>query len=243
LRIEPHRVTSIRGQLIRGKHLTNPDEHQVSLVRSDELHPAEPHSSVAVGVVGVDDLVRRQRHSEAGREEDECAWRAVADDRQRRDPVLFPEDRRRRGEVDEEGEGVHSGGPAGDRSVARHVRIDQQGPRVDAAPQVVEVPEAVLPEVLGGMLAADAVMALEHHWRIAVQEQQRIVIRLVEQARALDPGDRALLLGANVDQLQSGAALELLPQLRRRELANRRRFVGRNVIGQGAVDFIPPEAP
>ena len=86
----------------------------------------------------------------------------------------------------------------------------------------------MLPEVLGGMLAADAVMTLEHDWRIAVQEQQRIVIRLVEQARALDPGDRALLLGANVDQLQSGAALELLPQLRRRELANRRRFVGRN---------------
>ena len=87
------------------------------------------------------------------------------------------------------------------RLIARHGRIDAQRPGVDAATQVVEIPESRAAEVLGGMLAAYAVMALEHDRRVPIAEEQRIVIRLIEQARAVDRGDRALVLGANVDQL------------------------------------------
>jgi hypothetical protein len=43
--------------------------------------------------------------------------------------------------------------------------------------------------------------------RISITEEQRIVIRLVKHARAVDRGDRALLLGADVDQLDCGALL------------------------------------
>jgi hypothetical protein len=64
------------------------------------------------------------------------------------------------------------------------------------------------------------------------------VIRLVEQARALDCGDGTLLIGANVDQLQRGAAFELRLQLGRRQLANRRELGGGWVIGQGAIDSV-----
>jgi hypothetical protein len=39
----------------------------------DELHPAKPDSSVTAGVIGEDDLVRRQRHPEPVREEHERA--------------------------------------------------------------------------------------------------------------------------------------------------------------------------
>jgi hypothetical protein len=77
-----------------------------------------------------------------------------------------------------------------------------------------------------------AVMALEYDGRIPITEEQRIVIRLVKQARAVDRGYRALLLGADVDQLDCGAALEQCLQIRRRQLTNRRRLVCRSVIAQ-----------
>ena len=77
-----------------------------------------------------------------------------------------------------------------------------------------------------------AVVALENDRRIPITEEQRIVIRLVKQARAVDRGYRALLLGTDVDQLDSGAALEQCLQIRRRQLTNRRRFVCRSVIAQ-----------
>ncbi len=118
------------------------------------------------------------------------------------------------------------------RLVARDGRVDEQRPGVDAAPQVVEIPESLTLEVLGGVLAAYAVVALEDDGRIPIAEQQRIVIRLVEQARAADRGQRALLLGANVDQLDCGAALEQGLQFRRRQLTNRRSLVCRDVIAQ-----------
>ena len=76
------------------------------------------------------------------------------------------------------------GGFARVRSVARHGRIDEQRPGVDAALQVVEIPESRTPEVLGGLLAAYTVVALEDDGRIPIAEEQRIVIRLVEQATA-----------------------------------------------------------
>ena len=65
-----------------------------------------------------------------------------------------------------------------------------------------------MPEVLSGVLAAYAVVALEYDGRITIAVEQRIVIRLVKQARAVDRGYCALFLGADVDQLDCGAALE-----------------------------------
>jgi len=94
-------VTTSRRELILWEQFTNPYEHQVSVFRSDEPHPAKPNSGATAGVVGEDDLIGRQRHSEAVREKDEGARWAVSDNRKRRSPVLLPEERRRRGEVDE----------------------------------------------------------------------------------------------------------------------------------------------
>src|SRR5688572_22404289 len=108
LRIQPHRVTTSRRQLIFWEQLANPHEHQVSLFRSDELHPAKPDSRVTAGVIGEDDLVRRQRHPEALREEHERARRTVTDNPKHRNPVAFPDDRRGSREVDEQGNVVHS---------------------------------------------------------------------------------------------------------------------------------------
>ena len=88
------------------------------------------------------------------------------------------------------------------------------------------------PEVLGGVLAAYAVVTLEHDGRIAITLDQHVVIRLVKQAGALDHGDRALLLRADVDQLNRGAALQECLQLRRGQLANRRQLVCRRVMVQ-----------
>lgn len=116
--------------------------------------------------------------------------------------------------------------------VARYGRIDEQCPGVDAAPQVVEIPESLTPEVLSGVLAVYAVVALEYDRRIPITEQQHVVIRLVKQARAVDRGYRALFLGADVDQLDCGAALEQCLQIRRRQLTNRRRLVCRIGIAQ-----------
>ena len=100
--IEQHRVTARRRELILWNQLANPYEQQLSIFRSDILHPAEPHSSVTAGVIDEDDLVGRERHPEAVREEHERARRTVTDDPKRRDPVVLPEDRRRRREVDEQ---------------------------------------------------------------------------------------------------------------------------------------------
>jgi hypothetical protein len=226
-------VTTSGRKLILWEHLANPHEHQDSLFRSDELHPAKPYSSMTAGVIGEDDLVRRQRYPEAVRKEHERARWAVSDNWKRRDPVVLPEDRRRRREVDEERNVVHSALESTCvRSVARHGRIDEQRPGVDAAPQVVEIPESLMPKVLSGVLAAYAVVAMEHDRGIPITEEQRIVIRLVEQARAVDRGYCTLLFGADVDQLEGGAALEQGLQLRRRQLTNRRRLVCRTVIAQ-----------
>jgi len=109
LRIEQHPVTTSGRKLIRWEHLANSHEHELSLFRSDELHPAESDASVTAGVIGEDDLVRRQRHPEAVGEEHECAWWAVPNNRKRRDPVALPEDRRGRREVDEQRNVVHWG--------------------------------------------------------------------------------------------------------------------------------------
>ena len=116
--------------------------------------------------------------------------------------------------------------------VPRYGGIDEQRPFVNATPQIVEIAKSFTPEVLRGLLTPYAVVALEDDGRIPIAEEQGIVIRLVEQARAVDRGHRALLLGADVDQLDCGAALEQCLQIRRRQLTNRRTLVCRRVVAQ-----------
>ena len=84
------------------EEFANPYEHQASLFQSDEPHPAKPNPGVTPGIVGENDLIGRQRDSEAVREEHEGAWRPVSDNRKRRNPVLFQQERRRGREVDEQ---------------------------------------------------------------------------------------------------------------------------------------------
>jgi translation initiation factor 1 len=81
LRIEPHRVTASGGELILWVQLANPQEYQLAPFQSDELHPAKPDSGVAARVIGIDDLVGRQRHPEALGEDHECPRWTVADNR------------------------------------------------------------------------------------------------------------------------------------------------------------------
>ena len=70
-------------------------------------------------------------------------------------------------------------------------------------------------EVLGGVLTAYAVVALKDDGRIPVTKEQRIVVRLVEQAGAVDRSDRALLFGTHVNQLDCSTALEQCLEIRR----------------------------
>jgi hypothetical protein len=89
-----------------------------------------------------------------------------------------------------------------------------------------------------GLLTAYTVVALEDDARITIQAEQRVVIRLIQQARADDPRERALLIRADVDQLERRAALGHCLELRSGQLANRRRLVRCSVIGQGVVILV-----
>jgi len=95
-------VTPSRRELSLREQFPNPHEHQLSFFRSHELHPAESHPGVAAAIVGKDDLIGRQRHSEAIRKDHERARRAVSDDAKRRRPVALPQENRGRGKFDEE---------------------------------------------------------------------------------------------------------------------------------------------
>ena len=70
-------------------------------------------------------------------------------------------------------------------------------------------------EVLSGVLTADAMVALKHDRRLPIEQEQGVVIRLVEQARELDPGDCALLFGTDVDKFDGRAAFEQCLEIRR----------------------------
>lgn len=168
LRIESHCTAAGGRELILWQQLASPHEDEVSIFRSDELHAPEPHSSVTIRVSGEDDLVSWQRHPDGlVREEHEGARWTVSDNPKRRDPVALPEDRRWCREVDEQRDVVHLALESKRvRSVAGYRRIDEQGPCVDASAKVVEIGEAMAPEVLSGVLAAYAVVALEHDGRI-----------------------------------------------------------------------------
>jgi hypothetical protein len=72
-------VTPGRRELILREQFENPDERQAFLFQSHKPHPTESHSGVTAAVVGEDDLIGRQGHPEAVREEDECTGRTVSD--------------------------------------------------------------------------------------------------------------------------------------------------------------------
>lgn len=63
--------------------------------------------------------------------------------------------------------------------VPGHGSIDEEGPGVDAASKVVEVPKSFTTEVLGRVLTADAVMAVEDDRRLTIHSQEGIVSRLI----------------------------------------------------------------
>jgi len=113
-------VASSRRELILWEQFADPYEYQASRFRSDEAHAAKPNSGVTASIVGEDDLIGRQRHSEAVREEDEGAWRAVTDNWKRRRPVLFPQKECRCGEIDEQRNVFHV-------SVARNTLVPRDG--------------------------------------------------------------------------------------------------------------------
>src|SRR5262245_35718766 len=93
------------------------------------------------------------------------------------------------------------------RSVAGHRRVDRRGPGVDAAPQVVDVGEAFAEQVLGRVLAADAVVAVERDGGVAVEPEQERLAGGVEGARPRDAGERALARRPDVEE-QDLAAIE-----------------------------------
>ena len=74
-------MTAIRRELILWDQFTNPYEHQASHFRSHEPHPTKTNSDVTGRIVGKDNLIGRQRHSEAIWEEHEGAWRAIPNNR------------------------------------------------------------------------------------------------------------------------------------------------------------------
>ena len=81
-------------------------------------------------------------------------------------------------------------------------------------------------------------VALEYDERIPIQAEQSIVIRLIEQSGAFDPRNRALLVRADVDQLERRAAFEQRLQFGSRQLADRRRRVRCGVIAQGLLILV-----
>ena len=75
---------------------------------------------------------------------------------------------------------------------------------------------------------------------IGIQAAQRIVIRLIKEARAVDLRELALLVRADIDQLERPTALNQSLQLRSRQLANRRRLACSGVVAQGLLILIRP---
>lgn len=70
-----------------------------------------------------------------------------------------------------------------------------------------------MPEILRGLSTAYAMVALEYDGRIRIQAVQRIVIRLIKEPRAVDFRELALLVCANIDQLERRTALNQCLQL------------------------------
>jgi len=70
------------------------------------------------------------------------------------------------------------------------------------------------------MLTADAVVTLEDQQCLAIECQQRVVIRLIEESRSFNGGERALLGRPDVNQFEWHAGVEQRLELWRRQLLN-----------------------
>src|SRR4029453_3283600 len=121
---------------------------------TDKPHPAKPNSSVTAGIVGDDDLIRGQRHSQAAWKNDKRARRPIPNDRELRDEFPFAIEGGMRRELNQQGDVFHVISEGAVRtSIAGYGRIHEVGPGVDATPQVVQILEAFTQKVLGGGLA------------------------------------------------------------------------------------------
>src|ERR1700680_1709446 len=96
--------------------------------------------------------------------------------------------------------------------------------------QKVGIAEPLRSEVLGGLLPAYTVVALEDDGRLPIQTEQRIVISLIKQTRPVDLRECAFLVGADIDQFDRHTAIEQGLQLRSWQLANGRRLVRLGVL-------------
>ena len=132
----------------------------------------------------------RERHVERSpcrRRQDDVVERAARRDRlDRATAGLCRTDERR--ELAPHFHRTASGAHNQRRSVARNGWIDEHRPGVDAAAKIVEIPEPVLSEVFSGLLAADAMVALEHDRRVPIPLEQLVVVPLSSKAKAVDRG-------------------------------------------------------
>ena len=96
-------MTASGRELILWEQFANPYERQASLLQSDEPHPAKPNSSVTAGIVGDDDLIRGQRHSQAAWKNDKRARRPIPNDRELRDEFPFAIEGGMRRELNQQG--------------------------------------------------------------------------------------------------------------------------------------------
>jgi hypothetical protein len=67
--------------------LSDPPKHELLIVDTHEAHPAEFDVRVTIHILGDNDLVSGQRHTQPILEEDERARRSIADDWQIGRPV------------------------------------------------------------------------------------------------------------------------------------------------------------
>ncbi len=74
-------MTARRRELVLRKQFTNAYERQLAVFQSDELHPAKTNARVTISIVREDNLIGRQRHSDASGKNHERARRSVSDDR------------------------------------------------------------------------------------------------------------------------------------------------------------------
>jgi hypothetical protein len=100
--IEPHRVAAIGRELIVWEEFPNSREHEPPVFYPSETHSSKTDADPAVAFVSEDNLIRRQRHAEAVREDNERTGRAVADDGKRGGPIAFAQEGSRRAELDQE---------------------------------------------------------------------------------------------------------------------------------------------
>ena len=113
--------------------------------------------------------------------------------------------------------------------------VDELRPGVDSPTQIVEIRESRLKKVLRGGLAADAVVTLKDKRHGSIEAEQMLVVRAIQQPRAVDVGHRPFLLGTDVDQFDNDLAVAHGLELEDRELPDAGRLVG--VVDRDASAF------